>query len=126
MFRFSAALCTLTVLAELTHAQEVGEVFRLSHSNAGVAGNSDSKFSSISHDGRIVAFESLATNLIPAGPPSFSNVFYVDNTTGLLAFANVDSNGVHGGSAPATDAAVSGNGNCIAFRSDGFDLVAGV
>lgn len=79
----------------------------------------------MSQDGRIVTFESLSTNLIPTLFTFYSDIYYVDTTTGVIDIASVDSNELHGGSPGSTDAAVSGDGNSIAFRSGGNNLVAG-
>ena len=55
-----------------------GTTVRLSVDNAGVQGNGDSFSPAISGDGRFVAFESTASNLVPSDTNAVSDVFLHD------------------------------------------------
>ena len=60
------------------HDREKGETTRVSVSSEGVQSNGSSGESSISADGRFVAFYSEATNLVPGDTNFFRDIFVVD------------------------------------------------
>jgi len=77
----------------------------------------------ISSNGRYVAFESEAGNLVGNDLNSVSDVFVRDRVAGVTIRVSVDSSGVeaNGGSfAPA----LSGDGRFVAFHSDADNLIA--
>lgn len=80
------------------------------------AGNGTSQTPSISGDGRWVAFESGATNLVPGDTNGCFDVFLFDRDTDTL-IAVTQGNGNSG------SAAVSGDGTAVAFSSFASDLV---
>lgn len=82
-----AAALTLGVSlasAAPAHADEVPALFRASLASDGRQGNGDSYRPAISADGRVVAFNSLASNLVDDDYDSSSDVFVKDLTTGEI------------------------------------------
>lgn len=79
---------------------------------------------SISADGRIVAFESISSNLVAGDTNRLWDVFVTDLRSGTTERVSVDSSGaqsIAGGYYPA----LSPDGNVVAFTSTGDDLVPG-
>jgi Tol biopolymer transport system component len=60
------------------HDRQTGETSRVSISSAGVQGNNGSKVSSISSDGRFVAFYSWADNLVAGDTNGINDIFVHD------------------------------------------------
>ena len=81
----------------------------------------------ISADGRFVAFESLATNLVKNDATgSTRDVFVHDRATGKTRLVSRSSNGSQGtGAGTATRPSISANGRYIAFASGRNGLVPG-
>src|SRR5688572_2586887 len=108
----------------LAHPPGVTE--RVSVSSNGVEGNDPSGFLSgpaISADGRFVAFDSTATNLIEGGNLPF-NIFVHDRQTGTTEVVSVSSRGREGeGLSSFPD--LSADGRFVAFDSDAANLVNG-
>src|SRR4028119_266801 len=71
---------------------------RASVDSAGNQGNSNSFGASISADGRFVAFESLASNIVPGDTNSNRDIFVRDRLTNTTTRASVDSAGNQGNS----------------------------
>jgi Tol biopolymer transport system component len=84
---------------------------------------SGSTGASISADGRYVAFESDATNLVPRDRSGDFDVFVRDLRTGTTVLASRAS-GARGakGDEGSGDAAISGDGRSVAFTSDARNL----
>jgi hypothetical protein len=84
---------------------------------AGVKGNRESRFPSISAEGRRVAFESDASNLTPGDHSPYTDVFVRDlathTTIPVSQSASLTANGFSGSPAIAAD------GSSVAFRSSG-------
>ncbi|MBI5295146.1 MAG: S-layer homology domain-containing protein [Chloroflexi bacterium] len=98
--------------------------FRVSVSSDGVEANADSGRSSISADGRYVAFESGATNLVDGDTNDAPDIFLHDRVTGETTRVSLawDGQQANGGS---NYAAVSGDGRYVAFISSATNLVQG-
>jgi subtilisin family serine protease len=101
----------------------LGSVVRVSQSKSGAQANQASSNASVSGDGRYVAFESLASNLVPGDTNSLSDVFVVDRLTGdvervSLASDSTESNGA------SYSPSISGDGRYIAFESEANNLDA--
>ncbi len=79
---------------------------------------------SISSDGRYVAFNSSATNLVAGDTNAVSDVFVKDRQTGAIQRVSVTSGGVQGNAA-STGPVISGDGTWIAFSTAATNLVAG-
>lgn len=107
-------------------AHSPGLTQRVSVDSNGVEGNDRSGFlsgSAISADGRFVAFDSTATNLIAGGNLPF-NIFVHDRQTGTTEIVSVSSTGRQ-----AEDLSsfpdISADGRFVAFDSDASNLVRG-
>jgi Tol biopolymer transport system component len=91
---------------------------------AGVAGNSDSSAPSISADGRFVAFQSYASDLVGGDTNGTIDVFVRDRKTGTttrISVSSADAEGNSGSFLPSTSA----EGRFVAFYSDASNLVGG-
>ncbi len=91
--------------------------------SAGNQGNHVSLFGSISDDGRFVAFQSLASNLVPDDGDSFIDIFIHDRVTAeTTRLTDLKDDLVphrHHGPAGAQDPIISGDGNLVFFRITG-------
>ncbi len=106
------------------HDRQTGETRRISTAFGGMQVDHDSRYPSISADGRYIAFESEATNLIPGDTNGVMDIFRYDNLTGQILRVSVDSyeQQANGHSrAPS----ISADGSLIAFESGGTNLVSG-
>jgi Tol biopolymer transport system component len=90
----------------------------------GAQANTDSYYPSISADGRYVAFESAASNLVPGDTNGCSDIFVRDLLSGTTARISVDSGGLEA-NAQSRSPAISSDGRFVAFYSDATNLVAG-
>ncbi len=102
-----------------------GTVVLASVSSDEVQGNSDSSSPSVSADGRYVAFESGATNLVAGDTNSTMDVFVRDLTSTTTVRVSVDSDEVVEGNNSSFDASISADGRFVAFESYATNLVAG-
>ncbi len=78
----------------------------------------------ISGDGRYVAFDSIATNLVHGDNNGQSDVFVHDLQTGLTSRVSLASDGSEA-NAPSQRPVLSANGRYVAFYSTASNLVAG-
>jgi Tol biopolymer transport system component len=105
-----------------------GITTRVSVAGDEMEGNSSSLFSSISGDGRYVAFISQASNLVPNDTNGHVDVFVRDREFGLTERASVSS-GYAQGNADSTfefeAPAISADGRYVAFSSAASNLVPG-
>jgi len=98
----SRSFTTLVLLALLTSALP-GDMFsvlaapgatsRVSVDSNGIQANNYSRFPAISDDGRFMAFESEASNLVPVDLNGTGDVFMHDRQTGATTRVSVDSSG---------------------------------
>ena len=88
---------------------------RVSVANDGSQGNSDSTFPSISADGRFVAFESSASNLVAGGTNGNEEVFVHDRQTGETRRISVTADGAD---ADGFGPSISADGRFVSFVSD--------
>jgi Tol biopolymer transport system component len=100
---------------------------RVSVDNTGAQANRSSARPSISADGRFVAFESGATNLVPGDTNAATDVFVYDRQTGMIERVSVPdpSTGQAQANGPSQFAAISADGRFVAFVSQATNLVAG-
>jgi len=84
---------------------------RVSVSSTGDQGNSGSSFPAISADGRSVAFESFASNLVPGDTNGQWDVFVHDWITGATERVSVSSAGEQGNNESHWPA-ISADGRC--------------
>jgi Tol biopolymer transport system component len=97
---------------------------RLSVDSAGNQGNNGSLFPSISGDGRFVAFDSRASNIVPGDTNNTDDIFVRDTLTNTTARVSVDSAGNQGNSASGSPS-ISADGRFVAFESSASNLVPG-
>jgi Tol biopolymer transport system component len=94
------------------------------HSN-GSQGDFGSYRAAISSDGRFVAFESDADNLIPGDANSSTDIFLRDRQNGTTRRVSVDSFGHEAKPGGCFDPAISADGSIIAFSARSSSLVPG-
>jgi Tol biopolymer transport system component len=95
---------------------------RVSLSSSGVEGNDTSWYPAISGDGRFVAFQSFASNLVSGDTNSAEDVFVRDRQTSTTIRVSVSSGGVQG-NAGSWDPAITPDGRYVAFYSEASTLV---
>lgn len=103
--------------------RQEGRTELVSYTAQGDVGNFESQRPSISDDGRFVAFESWASNLVEGDGNNFSDVFVTDRVAGKVEMVSVSNDGkqadhVNGG------AVISGDGRYVAYSSMAGNLVA--
>ena len=101
----------------------LGVTERVSLAAGGVQATSSSSRPSISDDGRYVAFESLATNLVPNDTNAKSDIFVYDRELDTIERVSLDSAGVQGDKESYLPS-ISGDGRYVAFRSLATNFVA--
>jgi Tol biopolymer transport system component len=106
------------------HDRLTGQTTRVSVASDGAQGNGPSWGPSISADGRFVAFESRASNLVPGDTNGTTDVFVHDRHTGQTMRVSVASDGREGNSYSWL-ARISADGRFVVFTSDASNLVAG-
>jgi Tol biopolymer transport system component len=104
--------------------RQLGTTERVSVASGGGQGDQYSYVASISSDGRYVAFQSFADNLVAGDTNGQMDVFVRDRQAGTTVRASVSSGGVQGNSGSYTPS-ISANGRYVAFASDSSNLVAG-
>jgi Tol biopolymer transport system component len=102
----------------------LSQTVRASLSSFGGEGDGWSAFSAISADGRWVAFESVASNLVPGDTNAFVDVFLKDMQSGLLTRVSVGPGGAQG-DAESEFPSISANGRYVSFESAASNLVPG-
>jgi len=95
---------------------------RVSVASDGTEGDGYSYWSSISADGRFVAFYSFASNLIVSDTNDLSDVFVHDRQTGETTRVSVASGGTEGNNS-SYKASISADGRFVAFYSRASNLV---
>jgi len=96
----------------------------ISVSTGGALGGGESNLPSISADGRFVAFESYATNLVAGDSNAQPDIFIRDRLNGTTERVSVSTGGTEANDY-STDAAVSADGRFVAFRSGATNLGGG-
>jgi len=104
--------------------QLVGTTTRVSVGPGGVQANGAAWFPAISADGRWVAFESWASNLVAGDTNGQYDVFVHDRLAGTTVRVSVGPGGAQG-NLGSWFAAVSGDGRFVAFTSHASTLVTG-
>src|SRR5690606_10555311 len=88
-----------------------GTTVRVSAAPDGAPGNGPSREQTISADGRWIAFQSTADNLVPGDTDADADVFLYDRETGTTRL-------VDGPDGPNTAPKISGDGNAVVFDND--------
>jgi hypothetical protein len=107
---------------------QTGTTTRVSVDSSGTQGNLFwSRYPSISADGRYVAFESDASNLVSGDTNGWTDVFVHDMQTGSTTRVSVDSSGEQGNdaSSPWSPPSISADGSKVAFFSYASNMVSG-
>lgn len=86
-------------------------------------GNGASQWATVSRDGRYVAFESTASNLVVGDTNGFKDVFLHDRQTGKTRRLSLGPGAVQA-NGDSYDAQVSANGNAVVFVSRATNLIA--
>jgi Tol biopolymer transport system component len=97
---------------------------RVSLDSAGQESNGDSLNPAISADGRYVAFESGASNLVAGDNNSAADIFIYDRQSGTTVRVSINSAGQEGQGA-SHGPSLSGDGRYVAFWSEATNLVDG-
>ncbi|MBN1618584.1 PD40 domain-containing protein [Candidatus Dojkabacteria bacterium] len=107
------------------HDMTTGETKIVSVSSEGVKGDGYSGFTSISEDGRFIAFESIASNLVTNDTNESTDVFVHDMTTGETKIVSVSSSGEQGNyhTYGLEEISISNNGRYIVFPSGATNLI---
>jgi Tol biopolymer transport system component len=113
-----------TVIDIFVRDRQGGTTERASIRSDGLQGNGDSTYPSISTDGRYVAFQSLASNLVLGDTNAGSDVFVHDRQSGATERVSVDSSRTQG-DGPSFGPWISADGRYIAFSSLATNLVPG-
>ncbi len=104
------------------HDRETGETRRVSIASDGSQGNASSREPAISADGRFVAFESWASNLVPNDTNGIGDIFVHDRETGETRRVSIAADGSQG-NASSREPVISADGRHIAFESWASNLV---
>lgn len=104
--------------------RQAGILRRVSDAGASAQANAESRGPSISADGRWVAFESRATNLVPGDDNRVEDVFVRDLVTGAIRRVSESAAG-RLGNRGSDSAFLAGAGGQVAFTSMADNLVAG-
>ena len=99
-------------------------ITRVSVASDSTQGNGSSANSGISDDGRYVAFQSDANNLVPGDTNSTNDIFVRDRQLGTTTRVSVASDGTQGNEWSLYPT-ISGDGRYIAFESFADNLVSG-
>lgn len=102
--------------------RQTGAIQRVSVDNNGTEGNGASQNPSISANGRFVAFQSAASNLVANDTNGVVDIFVYDRQTNTIQRVSVDSNGTEA-NGPSRRPSISGDGNRVAFESTASNLV---
>jgi len=109
------------------HDVKTGVTTRVSVGSAGRQANGSSGFSTISADGRYVAFSSLASNLVRHDKNGLSDVFVRDLATGKTTRVSLTGRGRQArcnlAYCESTEPALSAHGRFVAFESSATNLV---
>jgi Tol biopolymer transport system component len=108
------------------HDRQTGSTTRVSVSSAGVQSDSGSGGypPSLSADGRYVAFNSSATNLVPGDHNNSTDIFVYDSHTSTTERVSVDHNGSEG-NMDSNSPSISADGRWVVFSSAADNLDAG-
>jgi len=105
------------------HDRATGTTELISLNQSGGSANGPSFASSISADGRYVAFDSLASDLVSSDTNNTYDVFVRDRQLGVTELVSVDSLGIQGNYGSAWPA-LSADGTIVAFFSESTNLIA--
>jgi hypothetical protein len=99
-------------------------ITRVSVDSSGAEANGGSTKPAVSDDGRYVAFQSSASNLVSEDTNNVDDIFVHDRQTGATTRVSVRSNGAQANDG-ASSPAISGDGLFVAFYSEASNLLNG-
>ena len=106
------------------HDRQTGTTERVSVATGGAEANGISGLAAISADGRFVAFQSAANNLVSGDTNSAYDIFVHDRQTGTTERVSVASGGGQATGGPSLRPVLSADGRFVAFFSDATTLVS--
>jgi Tol biopolymer transport system component len=106
------------------HDRTTGTTMMVSRGTGGAQADEDSDFPSMSGDGRFVAFEAVATNLVDVDTNRRQDVFLHELATGMTERLSLGAGGEQGDD-DSYDPWVSDDGRFVSFGSDATNLVPG-
>ena len=106
------------------HDRQTRATTRISVATGGAGGDDKSYSPSISADGRYVAFESAANNLVGEDTNGWADVFVRDRQTGVTTRVSVATGGTEGDDV-SENPSISAYGRYVAFDSYASNLVSG-
>jgi Tol biopolymer transport system component len=115
-------IAAATLPAALATVAEATQLERLSVSSAGIQANRYSFETSVSSDGRFVAFASTGSNLVPNDVNGVADVFLRDRSARTTERVSVTGTGDEPNGA-SFESSVSADGRFVAFASDASNLV---
>ena len=102
----------------------LGITTRVSISSEEIQGDYSSDYSSVSSDGRYVAFESSSSNLVNGDTNTYRDIFVYDRQTGGTTRISVSSAGIQSNFV-SDYSSINADGRYVAFESDSSNLVSG-
>ena len=107
------------------HNRQTGQTLCVSVAPDGSQGNAWSDTPAISGNGQFVAFDSVASNLVPGVTSGVRQVYVRDCTAGKTTLVSVGSGGGEGNGV-SLNSTITADGRYVAFNSAATDLVPGV
>jgi Tol biopolymer transport system component len=107
------------------HDRQTGQTTRISVGPGGVQGNGRSFSPALSADGRFVAFESEASNLVPGDTNGVHDEFVCELQTGQITRVSVGFAGVQSIGDSSSPPSISADGRYVSFLSMATNLVPG-
>lgn len=104
--------------------RQSGQTTRVSVTTGGGQGNGFSDYPHINADGRFVAFQSSASNLVAGDTNGLDDIFVHDRKIGQTTRVSIATGGGQGNGL-SSDSSISANGRFVVFRSLASNLVAG-
>ena len=120
---WSGVIAVVAALAAAGSAGAASLTEQVSVATGGEPGNDPSEEPAISRDGRYVAFQSIAQNLVAGDSNVAADVFVRDRQSGTTERVSLASGGTEGNS-DSTAPAISADGRFVAFLSLATNLVA--
>lgn len=99
-----------------------GELQRVDRAHDGSPVDGHSTWAALSQDGRYLAFQTLATNLVTDDTNQAADIYLYDIVNNHLVRVTLGREGT-GGKGPSLMPSLSGDGRLVAFRSGAVDLV---
>lgn len=122
---YSARRLVLTLCVTACSTQAFAQANRIVSVNSdGNPANNNSYYSAISADGRFVAFQSEASNLVSNDFNGQYDIFVRDMRTGQTTLVSVSTSGSSANSL-SLQPSISGNGRYVLFESNASNLVSG-